>query len=65
MLYVFQIWSMHTCYEELARGFEPIRNREILIIECIMIMSAKLLCSMFFNSSHFSSLQISPCHMLD
>ena len=45
MLYVFQIWSMLTCHKELARGFEPIRNREISIIEWMMIMSAKLVCS--------------------
>ena len=60
---VFQIWSMLTCHEESARGFEPFRNREILIIEWIMLMSVKLACSPI--PVHFSSLQISPCHMLD
>ena len=29
-IYAFQIWSMLTGYEKLARGFEGIRNREIL-----------------------------------
>ena len=60
---VFQIWSMLTCHEESARGFESFRNREILIFEWIMLMSAKLACSPI--PVHFSSLQISPCHMLD
>ena len=29
-IYAFQIWSMLAGYEKLARGFEGIRNREVL-----------------------------------
>ena len=39
---VFQIWSTLAGYKELARGFEPIINREIFgmsVLYCMIILS--------------------------
>ena len=39
---VFQIWSTLAGYRELARGFEPIINREIFgmsVLYCMIILS--------------------------